>query len=79
MRYLKNTKDGTIYEWNELLAQHPLCKEITELEAFPEKFIPAGQEERQSKLDFSSQGVSGSVKAVEPVVEQKAKAKAKPK
>jgi hypothetical protein len=38
MRYLRNKADGFIYEWNEILARHPKCEEVTEEEAFPERF-----------------------------------------
>lgn len=36
-RYLRNIKDGTIYEWHPILAEHPLCEEVSEEEAFPER------------------------------------------
>ena len=39
MRYLRNRKDGFIYEYNEQLAQHPLCEEVSEQVAFPERFL----------------------------------------
>ena len=42
-RYLRNRRDGTIYHWNEILAENILCEEVTEEEAFPEKFIPKKQ------------------------------------
>ena len=32
MRYLRD-KAGTIYEWNEILAENPSCVEVTEEEA----------------------------------------------
>lgn len=37
--YLRHKKDGFIYGWNEVLAKHPLCEEVTEEEAYPERFI----------------------------------------
>lgn len=40
MRYLRNKKDGTIYEWHPALAANPLCEEVTAEEAMPEKFAP---------------------------------------
>jgi len=49
MRYLRD-KAGTIYEWNEFLAENPLCEEVTEEEAFPEKFIPKKQKGRKTGL-----------------------------
>lgn len=41
MRYLRNKVDGFIYEWDEILARHPKCEEVTEQEAFPERFKTA--------------------------------------
>lgn len=46
MRYLRNRKDGTIYEWHEILARNPLCEEVTEEQAFPERFIKQGVAEK---------------------------------
>lgn len=37
-RYLRNKVDGTIYHWNETLAQNAKCEEVTEQQAFPERF-----------------------------------------
>ena len=39
-RYLRNKNDGTIYEWHEVLARNAACEEVTEQEAFPERFAP---------------------------------------
>lgn len=53
MRYLRD-ESGTIYEWNEILAENPACVEITEEEAFPEKFIPKKQKGRKSGLTLET-------------------------
>lgn len=53
-RYLRNTKDGFIYDWNPILAENSLCEEVTEEEAFPEKFIPKKQRGRKSDLDLAT-------------------------
>ena len=37
-RYLRNKNDGFIYEWHPVLAKNDLCEEVTEEEAFPERF-----------------------------------------
>lgn len=50
MRYLRNKKDGFIYEWNAILAENPLCEEVTAEEAFPERFVPKKQKGRKSGL-----------------------------
>ena len=53
-RYLRNRKDGFIYDWNPILAENTLCEEVTEEEAFPEKFIPKKQRGRKSDLDLAT-------------------------
>jgi|AntAceMinimDraft_5_1070358.scaffolds.fasta_scaffold64161_2 hypothetical protein len=37
MRYLRHTQDGTIYEWNPILAKDTLCEEVTEAQAYPDR------------------------------------------
>lgn len=39
-RWLKNIKDGSIYAYSDLLAGNPAVKEVSQEEAFPEKFTP---------------------------------------
>lgn len=53
-RYLRNIKDGFIYDWNPILSENALCEEVTEEEAFPERFIPKTQKGRKPKLDLST-------------------------
>ena len=53
-RYLRSKNDGFIYDWNPILAENPLCEEVTEEEAFPEKFIPKKQRGRKSDLDLAT-------------------------
>ena len=63
MRYLRNKKDGFIYEWHEILATNPLCEEVTAEQAFPEHFVkPEVVEEvkkarikRKSTLDMTTE------------------------
>lgn len=40
IRYLKSRKDGWIFEWDPILAKNPSLYEVTEEEAYPERFIP---------------------------------------
>ena len=40
IRYLKSRKDGWIFEWDPILANNPSVYEVTEEEAYPERFIP---------------------------------------
>jgi hypothetical protein len=50
MKYLKNKTDGTIYEWDEILAANPKCEEVTEEEAYPERFIKPEMAETVEKV-----------------------------
>ena len=52
-RWLRNKIDGEIYGWNEILAENPRTEEVTEEEAFPEKFMPKKQKGRKSKVDLA--------------------------
>jgi hypothetical protein len=45
-RWLRNKIDGTIYGWDPYIARNPKVEEVTEQEAFPERFIPAHIKER---------------------------------
>ena len=57
MRYLRNRRDGTIYEWDAILAENIMCEEVTEQEAYPEKFIPTEQKTRKTKLKLDTADV----------------------
>lgn len=37
-RWLRHKLDGTIYEWDPILGKHPKLEEVSEAEAFPERF-----------------------------------------
>jgi len=54
MRYLRNVVDGTIYEWHPILAEHPKCTEVSEEQAFPERFIPKAQRGRKAQVDLTT-------------------------
>jgi hypothetical protein len=56
-RYLRNKRDGFIYDWNPILAENAVCEEVTEEEAFPENFIPKAQKGRKSKIDLSTEDI----------------------
>lgn len=43
-RYLRNKVDGFIYDYNEQLAKHPKCEEVSEEVAFPERFVKQATE-----------------------------------
>jgi hypothetical protein len=48
-KYLRNKVDGFIYGWNPILAKNPKCEEVTEEEAFPERFVKPEQVEKVKK------------------------------
>jgi len=54
IRYLKNRRDGTIYEWDEILAANASVFEVTEEEAFPERFVPEKQRGRKAKVELAT-------------------------
>jgi hypothetical protein len=38
--FIRVKKDGTIYDYNDILAKNPGCEVIPEEVAYPERFIP---------------------------------------
>jgi hypothetical protein len=54
-RWLRNTVDGEIYEYDEILAENPKTEEVTEEQAFPEKFIPKKQRGRKAKVTLETE------------------------
>lgn len=54
--YLRNKNDGFIYGWNPILAANPLCEEVTEEEAFPERFVKPEQVEKAKKARAARKG-----------------------
>lgn len=38
--WLRHVEDGSLYDWNEILAKHPKLREVTDEELFPEKYAP---------------------------------------
>ncbi len=76
--YLRNTKDGFIYGWNEILAKNPLCEPVTEEEAYPERFVKPEQVEKVKKtrarrktkaLDLSTEDTQEEPNWVAPEIE----------
>jgi len=57
-RWLRNTKDGTIYGYCDLLAANPLTEEVSEEVAFPERHIPAGQKGRKSVVTLTEEDIA---------------------
>ena len=53
MRYLRSNINGMIFEWNEIMAKNPDVKEVTEQEAYPERFAPVDLAKRKSEIDLN--------------------------
>jgi len=51
-RWLRNKVDGYIYEWNPILAENPRCEEVTEEQAYPERFVSAKIKARKPLVDI---------------------------
>ena len=63
-RWVRNIKDGEIYGWDEILAENPLTEEVTEEQAFPEKFIKKKQKGRKTKVNLKTEVIPAEEKAV---------------
>jgi hypothetical protein len=57
VRYLRHKLKGTIYSWNDNLAEHPEVEEITEEQAFPERFEPKIAKGRKPKVSLTTDDI----------------------
>jgi hypothetical protein len=53
-RWLRHVDDGQIFHHSDILAGNPKVEEVTEEEAFPERFLTKKQKTRKSELDLST-------------------------
>ncbi len=53
-RYLRHRVDGFIYDWHPILADNPRLEEVSEQEAFPERFIPANMRDRPAAVTLET-------------------------
>lgn len=53
MRYLRSKNNGVIFEYTERLAANPNVEEITEQEAYPERFAPVDISKRKPTIDIT--------------------------
>ena len=53
-RLLRHKVKGTIYGWNQFLAEHPNIEEVTEEQAYPEKFAPKVAKGRKPKVSLTT-------------------------
>lgn len=56
-RFLRNKNDGFIYDWSQILSENPICEEVTEEEAYPERFIPEKQKARKAKVSLATEDI----------------------
>lgn len=76
-RFLRNVADGTIYDWNPILAANPKCVEVTEEEAYPERFLKKEmvvkakrtQRRTKKKLDLTTDDLFDLPTSVAPEIE----------
>lgn len=57
IRYLRHKNDGTIYEWDKYLGENDLFVDVTEEQAFPEKFMPKKQAKRKAKISLATKKI----------------------
>lgn len=53
-KWLKHRADGYIFPWTDGLSKHPQLVEVTEEEAFPERFVKPEQVKRATKARADS-------------------------
>mgnify|MGYP001573249173 CR=1 FL=1 len=53
-KWLRNINDGEIYHWSEILAKNSDTEEVTEEQAFPEKFMTKKQKSRKAKVNLKT-------------------------
>lgn len=58
IKYLRHREKGTIYSWNPILADRTdVVEEVTEIEAFPERFIPKAAKGRKAKVNLTTEDI----------------------
>lgn len=56
-KFLRHKVKGTIYSWNAFMAENPNVEEVTEEQAFPERFAPKAAKGRKPKVDLMTEDV----------------------
>ena len=56
-KFLKHKLHGRVYTYHKHLAENPDFYEISEEEAFPERFIPKAQRGRKAKVDLKTEKI----------------------
>lgn len=57
MKYLRHKIKGTIYGWNEYIASSPYVEEVTEEQAYPERFAPKVTKGRKPKVSLTTEEI----------------------
>lgn len=57
MKYLRHKVKGTIYGWNENIAKNPNVEELTEEQAYPERFAPKVAKGRKAKVSLTTDDI----------------------
>lgn len=55
--FLKHRKNGRVYTYHKHLAENPDLYEVSEQEAYPERFIPEKQKGRKTKVDLKTEKI----------------------
>ena len=52
-KYLRSKTNGMIFDWSEKLTRNPNVEEVTEQEAYPERFAPVDLSKREVMVELS--------------------------
>lgn len=56
-RYLRHKIKGTIYGWSTHLADNPSVEEVSEEQAYPERFAPKVAKGRKAKVSLTTDDI----------------------
>lgn len=58
-QHIRLKMTGEIFDYHPVLAQNPACEVVSEEDAFPERYMPAGTKRRRrtSKLNFTTEDI----------------------
>lgn len=56
-RFLKHKLNGRIYTWDKRLEENPDFYEVSEEQAYPERFVPEKQRQRKAKVNLETKDV----------------------
>lgn len=71
-KYLRAKTNGFVFEYNDRLAMLPEWEEVTEEQAFPERFAPVDLAKRETKVELTVSEAALAQPPVSPELEAEA-------